>query len=74
MWTAPQYIETEDAHLVEEELRQREYDTRMAALRAAQEKKRDAIRAKNAISRAKTLAEATAAEKAARATGTGRLR
>ncbi|MGR3939333.1 hypothetical protein [Streptomyces sp. BRA346] len=46
----------------------------MAALRAAQEKKRDEIRAKNAISRAKALAEATEAEQAARATQFGRLR
>ncbi|MFI2458174.1 competence protein CoiA [Streptomyces sp. NPDC019539] len=74
VWTAPQYIEAEDAHLVEEERRQREYETRMAALRAAQEKKRDEIRAKNAVSRAKALAEATEAEQAARATQTGRLR
>lgn len=74
VWTAPQYIEAEDAHLVEEERRQREYETRMAALRAAQEKKRDEIRAKNAVSRAKALAEATEAEQAARAAQTGRLR
>ncbi|MEU3278835.1 competence protein CoiA [Streptomyces antibioticus] len=74
VWTAPQYIAAEDAHLAEEERRQREYDARTAALRAAQEKKRDEIRAKNAISRAKALAEATAAEQAARAAHTGRLR
>ncbi|MEV7471916.1 competence protein CoiA [Streptomyces kronopolitis] len=72
VWTAPQYITAEDTHLVEEERRQREYETRMAALRAAQEKKRDEIRAKNAISRAKALDEATAAEQAARAGRTGR--
>lgn len=74
VWTAPQYVTAEDTHLVEEERRRREYETRMAALRAAQEKKRDEIRAKNAISRAKALAETTAAEQAARAAQAGRLR
>ncbi|MGW6602497.1 competence protein CoiA family protein [Streptomyces sp. NPDC055036] len=74
VWTAPQYIAAEDTHLIEEERRQREYETRMAALQAAREKKRDEIRAKNAISRAKALAEATAAEQAARTARTGRLR
>ncbi|MDQ8707568.1 competence protein CoiA [Streptomyces sp. LHD-70] len=74
VWTAPQYIAAEDTHLLEEERRQHEYETRRAALRAAQEKKRDEIRAKNAISRAKALEEATAAEQAARTAQTGRLR
>ncbi|MFF6903304.1 competence protein CoiA family protein, partial [Streptomyces hydrogenans] len=74
VWTAPQYITAEDTHLVEEERRRREYETRTAALRAAQEKKRDEIRAKNSVSRAKALDEATEAEQAARATQTGRLR
>ncbi|WP_234021957.1 competence protein CoiA [Streptomyces sp. Amel2xE9] len=74
VWTAPQYITAEDTHLVEEERRQRESEARMAAFQAAREKKREEIRAKNAVSRAKALAEATAAEQAARATGTGRLR
>ncbi|MFB9571406.1 competence protein CoiA [Streptomyces yanii] len=74
VWTTPQYITAEDTHLVEDERRQREYEARMAALGAAREKKRDEIRAKNAISRAKALAEATAAEQAARAAQTGRLR
>ncbi|WP_327686454.1 hypothetical protein [Streptomyces sp. NBC_00467] len=51
----------EDTHLVEEERRQREYEALMAALRAAREKRRDEIRAKNAM-------------QAARAARTGRRR
>lgn len=74
VWTAPQYIAAEDAHLIEEERRRREHKNRMAALRVAQEKKRDEIRAKNAVSRAKALDEAATAEHAARAARTGRLR
>ncbi|MBD3575263.1 competence protein CoiA [Streptomyces sp. KD18] len=74
VWTAPQYVSAEDTHLVEEERRQRAYETRMAALRAAQERKREEIRAQNAISRAKAVDEATTAERAARAARTGRLR
>jgi hypothetical protein len=66
VWTAPQYITAEEAHLAEEERRRHIYESRMAALRRAREKKRDEIRAKNAISRAKALTEATAAEQAAR--------
>lgn len=74
VWTAPQYISAEDTHLVEEERRQREHETRTAALRAAWEKKRDAIMAKNSVSRAKALEEAAEAEQAARTAQTGRLR
>ncbi|BDH14271.1 hypothetical protein [Streptomyces hygroscopicus] len=46
----------------------------MAPLRAAQEEKRDEIRAKNAISRAKALSEAAEAEQAARTAQARRLR
>ncbi|MFI1189349.1 competence protein CoiA [Streptomyces californicus] len=74
LWTAPKYIAAEDAHLIDEERRQREYERRMAALRAAREKKRTEARAKNALSRANALAEATSAEQAARSSRTGRLR
>ncbi|MEU5415746.1 competence protein CoiA [Streptomyces clavifer] len=74
VWTAPQYISAEDAHLVEEERRRREHETRMAALQVAQEKKRDEIRARNTVSRAKAVDEATSAEHAARTARTGRLR
>lgn len=74
VWTAPQYITAEDAHLIEEERRQREHETRMAALRVAREKKQVEIRAKNAVSRAKALDQAATAEQVARAARTGRLR
>ncbi|MFE1765403.1 competence protein CoiA [Streptomyces angustmyceticus] len=74
VWTAPQYITAEDTHLLEEDRRRREYETRMAPLRAAHEKKRNEIRAKNALSRAKALSEATEAEQAARAAQARRLR
>ncbi|MFJ8762062.1 competence protein CoiA [Streptomyces cyaneofuscatus] len=74
LWTAPQYISAENAHLIEEERRQREHEKRIAALQETQAKKRDEIRAKNAVSRAKALDEAATAEKAARATRAGRLR
>ncbi|MGX7760547.1 competence protein CoiA family protein [Streptomyces angustmyceticus] len=74
VWTAPQYITAEDTHLLEEDRRRREYETRMAPLRAAHEKKRDEIRAKNALSRAKALSEATEAEQAARVAQARRLR
>lgn len=74
VFTAPQYIKAEDAYLVEDERQTRIREANLATLRAAQEKKRDEIRAKNAISRAKALDEATAAEQAARAAQAGRLR
>ncbi len=74
VWTAPQYISAEDAHLIEEERRQREHETRVAALRAAREKKRAEARSKNAVSRTNALEEATSVEQAARAAEGGRLR
>lgn len=76
IWTAPQYIAAEDAHLVDKECRRRIQEARMAAARQAREKKRERIRAENAISRAKALEQATAVERAARTdrAGTGRMR
>ncbi|MFC5143458.1 competence protein CoiA [Streptomyces aureoversilis] len=74
VWTAPQYIHAEDAYLAEEERQWRIREDRRAALQQAHEKRRDAIRARNAISRAKALEEATAAEQAARQTGARKLR
>ncbi|MFF1931429.1 hypothetical protein ACFVYB_25415, partial [Streptomyces sp. NPDC058228] len=49
-------------------------EARLAALREAREKKREKTRARNAVIRAKALEKATAAERAARQGGTGRLR
>lgn len=63
VWTAPQYITVETVRLEEEERRRRIQE----AQRQAYEKKQEEIRAKNAASRAKALAEATAAEQAERA-------
>ncbi|WP_203184170.1 competence protein CoiA [Streptomyces pratensis] len=74
VWTATHYVQAEDTHLVVEERRRREHEARMAPLRAAHQKKRDAIRAKSAISRAKASSVATEAERTARATRAGRLR
>ncbi|MGY1548280.1 competence protein CoiA family protein [Streptomyces sp. MN6] len=73
VWTAPQYITAETAHLEEEERLRRVHEARMAALQREKERKREEIRARNAVTRAKALAEATAAEQAARAQPPGRL-
>ncbi|MGV9454570.1 competence protein CoiA family protein [Streptomyces sp. NPDC003635] len=67
VWTAPQYIAAETAHLEEEKRRRRIQEARMARQQAAKDKRREEIRARNALTRAKALAEATAAEQAARA-------
>ncbi|MER7467677.1 competence protein CoiA [Streptomyces sp. NPDC097981] len=72
-WTAPQYVTAEAAHLEEEERRRRIDEARMAALQREKEKKREQIRARNAVTRAKALAEATAAEQEARTRPPGRL-
>ncbi|WP_309238870.1 competence protein CoiA family protein [Streptomyces lunaelactis] len=72
VWTASQYVTAETEHLEEEERRRRIREARMAALQGAKEKKREEIRARNAISRAKALTEATAAEQAARTQPPGR--
>ncbi|WP_369265169.1 competence protein CoiA [Streptomyces sp. R35] len=72
VWTAPQYITAETAHLAEEERQQRARETRLASLQREKEKKRETIRARNKVTRAKALAEATAAERAARAQPPGR--
>ncbi|MEV6699261.1 hypothetical protein AB0M68_19105 [Streptomyces sp. NPDC051453] len=74
VFKAPQYIKAEEAHLVEEERLRRLRENRMSAVKAAQEKKRDEIRARNAVSRAKARSEATGAEQAARAAQSGRMR
>ncbi|MFF7249990.1 competence protein CoiA [Embleya sp. NPDC008237] len=66
VWTAPQYIAAEHTHLAEEERRRRLQEEQTRAREQAREKKRDGIRARNAVSRAKALAEATAAEQLAR--------
>ncbi|MET7802878.1 competence protein CoiA, partial [Streptomyces decoyicus] len=66
VWTAPQYVTAESAHLEEHERRQRLHSARAAELQRKREKKREEIRAKNAVSRASALAEATDAEQAAR--------
>ncbi|WP_354637433.1 competence protein CoiA [Kitasatospora camelliae] len=73
VWTAPQYVAAETAHLEEEERRQRVDDARRAARQQAREKRREGIRARNAVTRAKALAEATAAELDARTRPPGRL-
>ncbi|MBV9025599.1 MAG: competence protein CoiA [Streptomycetaceae bacterium] len=73
VWTAPQYVTAETAHLEEEERRRRVHEARVAALQREKEKKRAKIRASNAVSRAKALAEATAAEQAARTQPPSRL-
>ncbi|WP_318205830.1 competence protein CoiA [Streptomyces sp. SCL15-4] len=66
VWTAPQYIAAEAAHLEEEERRRRLHEARLAALQREKEKKKEQIRARNAVTQAKALAEATIAEQAAR--------
>ncbi|MFM9607151.1 competence protein CoiA family protein [Streptomyces niveiscabiei] len=74
VWTAPQYVTAEDVHVAEEERRRREREPRLAALRAAHDRRQEEIRAKNAASREKALRAAAEAERAARATGDGKLR
>ncbi|MGW2082719.1 competence protein CoiA family protein [Streptomyces sp. NPDC001939] len=66
VWTAPQYIAAETAHLEEEERLRRLHEARMAAAARERERKREGIRARNKGTRAKALAEATALEQAAR--------
>ncbi|MFE3502975.1 competence protein CoiA [Kitasatospora sp. NPDC059160] len=66
VWTAPQYIAAETAHLEEEERRRRIQEAKAAVLQRAKEKRREEIRERNVVTRAKALAEATAAEQAAR--------
>jgi competence protein CoiA len=73
VWTAPHYITAETAHLEEEGRRRRIHEARTAALQRERERKREQIRARNAVTRAKALAEATAAEQAARTQPPGRL-
>ncbi|WP_240512595.1 competence protein CoiA [Streptomyces griseoruber] len=73
VWTAPQYITAETAHLEEEERQRRVQEARLAALQREKEKKREKIRARNQVTRAKALTEATAAEQAARTQPPGRL-
>jgi hypothetical protein len=73
VWTAPHYITAETAHLEEEERLRRIREARMAAVQREKEKKREQIRARNAVTRAKALAEATTAEQAARTQPPGRL-
>ncbi|MFD4862841.1 competence protein CoiA family protein [Streptomyces atratus] len=73
VWTAPHYITAETTHLEEEERRRRIHEARLAMLQREKEKKREQIRARNAVTRAKALAEATAAEQAARTQPPGRL-
>jgi len=73
VWTAPHYITTETAHLEEEERQRRIREARQAAREREKEEKREKIRARNAVTRAKALAEATAAEQAARTRPPGRL-
>ncbi|MGC3002983.1 competence protein CoiA [Streptomyces sp. G35A] len=63
VWTAPQYVTAEAAHLEEEKRRRRIQEVQ----RQAYAKKQEEIHAKNAASRAKALAEATSAEQADRA-------
>lgn len=74
VWTAPQYLTAETAHLEEEERLRHVREARLAALQREKEKKREKIRARNAVTRAKAVAEATAAEQAARTQPPGRLR
>ncbi|MFF1400450.1 competence protein CoiA [Streptomyces sp. NPDC058287] len=74
VFTAPQYIKSEEAHLVEEERLRSLRENRMTAVKAAQERKRDEIRARNAVSRTKARSEAAGAEQAARAAQSGRMR
>ncbi|MCL6734985.1 hypothetical protein [Streptomyces neyagawaensis] len=73
MWTAPQYITAETARLEEEEQQRRVPEARLAALQRVKEKKREEIRARNQVTRARALAEAAAAEQAARTQPPGRL-
>lgn len=73
VWTAPQYITAETDHLEDEERERRVREARLAALQREKENKREKIRARNKVTRAKALAEATAAEQAARTQLPGRL-
>ncbi|MFG2840787.1 competence protein CoiA [Streptomyces zaomyceticus] len=66
VWTAPQYITAEATELEEEQRRRRVHEARAAALQREQEAKRERIRARNAVTRAKALTEAAAVEQAAR--------
>ncbi|MDH6129365.1 competence protein CoiA [Kitasatospora sp. GP82] len=66
VWTAPQYVAAEDAHLVEARRREQEQEQQLARYRAQAARKRAAIDAKNAISRANALESATSAEQEAR--------
>ncbi len=59
VWTAPYYITAKTTHLEEEEQRRCIHETRMAKLQREREEKREQIRARNAVTRAKALAEAT---------------
>ncbi|GGU82448.1 hypothetical protein GCM10010211_55550 [Streptomyces albospinus] len=72
-WTAPHYIRAETARLEEEERRRRSREAWLAAREQEREKKRERIRARNAVTRAKALAEATAAEQAAHTQPPSRL-
>ncbi|WP_330481423.1 competence protein CoiA family protein [Streptomyces sp. NBC_00724] len=65
VWTAPRYISTEDAYLVEEERRHRLHQERYAAYQQKRERELAKIRASNAESRARAIAKATIAEERA---------
>ncbi|MFH9728684.1 competence protein CoiA [Streptomyces sp. NPDC017254] len=73
VWTAPQYITAETTELEEEQRRRRAYEARTAALQREREKRREEIRARNAVTRAKALTEATVVELAARTQPPSRL-
>ncbi|MGW7018393.1 competence protein CoiA family protein [Streptomyces decoyicus] len=66
VWTAPQYVTAEDAHLAEAEKRQRLQQERQAACREKWEKELAQKRARNAESRARAIAKATIVEERAR--------
>ncbi|MFD8321867.1 competence protein CoiA family protein [Kitasatospora purpeofusca] len=66
VWTAPQYIAAEDAHVREARRRELEQEQQRAAQRAQAAKRRAGIDASNALSRAGARERAAAAERQAR--------
>jgi hypothetical protein len=67
VWTAPRHIQDEAVHLVQLEGQERVQQARLKAAQAKQDRRREEVQARNAISRAKAAQEAAEVERAARA-------
>ncbi|MGW1802986.1 competence protein CoiA family protein [Streptomyces sp. NPDC001984] len=67
VWTAPRYVQDEAVHLVRLEGQERVRQARLKAAQAKQERRREEVQARNALSRAKAAQEAAEVERAARA-------